>query len=90
MNNDRLTLALACAAEGTPTFVSMAIVQCSTTNGLSAPPVALPGPAAATAAVGEVPVAPYSVCVRAIGTDVNGAQHDTGLQCGGSTVSATA
>jgi hypothetical protein len=81
VTNGKLTMAIDCEAAGAGAFAAISIVSCYTTNGVNAPSRALPGNASATAAEGNGALAPYSLCVRAIGTDINGVTHDTGLQC---------
>lgn len=81
VNNGSLTMVVDCVAAGAGAYASIAITQCYVTNGVSAPSRALPGNAAATAATGTGSLMGYSLCVRAIGTDINGRTRDTGLKC---------
>lgn len=81
VNNGRLTMVVDCEAAGVGAYASIAITACYVTNGVSAPLRALPGNASATAATGTGSLMPYSLCVRAIGTDINSRTDDTGLRC---------
>src|SRR5688572_17597138 len=81
VNNGKLTMVIDCAAAGAGAYASLAIVDCYVTNGVTAPDRALPGNASATAATGTGTLMPYSLCVRAIGTDINSRTADTGLRC---------
>lgn len=76
-----LEMVVECQAAGVGSFVSVAIVDCFTTNGVGAPSRALPGPVAATATTGRGRLEAYRLCVRAVGTDIDARFHDTGLRC---------
>ena len=68
-------VAIACAAQGTEAFASVAITACYTTNGATAPLVSLPGLTAATAGAGNATAASYNVCVEAKARTVVGSRE---------------
>jgi hypothetical protein len=73
------------ATPGTAVPVATAIYVCSVTSAgggsVSAPPVGLPGPAAATAATGSVSLGRLTPCVAARALLSDGSVVDTGRKC---------
>lgn len=79
--NGGLQMVVECKATSTGSMASTGITHCYTTNGVFAPPRALPGLFAATATTGRGRLEPYSLCVRGIAMDINTGFYDTGLRC---------
>ena len=66
--NGRFTVAYDCTITATGAVVSVSITKCQLSTGGPNLTIALPGPAATTAGIASVPLAPYTLCLAGFAT----------------------